>query len=1014
MAESIIKKDIVDIELNSGAIHRSFLNHSIGMTDSGANAFGVRVLRDGNYVDLSGVTAEGFFRDPQGNNIAITSGNLIRGNEAYVILPQACYNYEGQFTLAIKLIGGDVTGTMRIVDGMVDNTNTGGAVAPTENVPTYQEILAVYDDMLEALENMGEYTAMKKALGTRSKIIPNVLFRQIEKRNLEIEAADLEQGSVDGETGGDIETTTRVRSYYIHFENAYRFEYKIASGYEINIMEYDDGYNITYVTPWHDGDGWYYLENWDSGSLRIIIKKTSGDDITAAESAAAIEYLRFTNVDNFDLQIIRQNGLLKKQVAQFAAGAFAQSNYRASTQLYEYEDCFVLAKQALPDSIVVGVEVFDKDLNVLRTYNNGYYRGILLRKADYPTGKYFRIFIARYQDGETAFTDAEVQAANNNIYVLKCEGDTLEELNADEMCLQHLIGTENGLTFTTHADTRGFIMRIVKNEGQILTMDNTAYKMYLKWFDSGFSFVKDSDWSERVQDATSENYPYFVVVFGKTDGSDFTNGDAETILQYFHVNESDLIAHASLSGEDGSITVGNAARCATYRYRWIDDAYIKIKNIGMDVGIDAYDENKVMIKDTNWMTYSSESGRTDKAIRLQNCYVRFYIAKQGRTAEFSASDAKALRQKYVNGEFIEIVDAINPHSFGYQTENGNPLYYDQETKNTVASICENANDDSVIFAMITDLHDNDWDHYAETLGYQLAALKNLKEKARLDFVICGGDLTDGAYSEKSALLDKMTDHRRHFSRIGVPSLFVRGNHDDNSYYSLQASNCISGPEFYSRMIMNEAGNHTPAGKAYYYHDFEEINLRVICLDFIDYPWVVEDGQLVNYAVGYEGVWRGYSDAQIAWLAGTALNTNKRIVVTGHYSTHTNLMSSWERGVEHNWDEVNKAMIAYQSRGSYTFGGQTYDYSGKTGKILAQVTGHSHSFGAFKDNGIVWSTTGSPSTDVTHRTYDDTPYETMGSRAYGDITEAHFNVFVCDSGNVHIISFGQMGDLDFTI
>ena len=39
---------------------------------------------------------------------------------------------------------------MRIVDGVVDNTNTGGAVAPTGTVPTYTEVLSQYDAMVAA------------------------------------------------------------------------------------------------------------------------------------------------------------------------------------------------------------------------------------------------------------------------------------------------------------------------------------------------------------------------------------------------------------------------------------------------------------------------------------------------------------------------------------------------------------------------------------------------------------------------------------------------------------------------------------------------------------------------------------------------------------------------------------------------------------------------------------------------------------------------------------------------
>lgn len=173
---AIYKVDIVDVELNNGNIYRSFLKHSIGSGDSAANRFGVRVFRDGEPVSLSGVTCEGFFRNGNGENIALTSYGTVSGNTAYVTLPQACYNYEGQFALAIKLIGGGVTGTMRIVDGVVDNTHTGGAVAPTSSVPTYQEILAVYDQMVESVEKVEgfEIVLMDKYEKKLKAISPNM------------------------------------------------------------------------------------------------------------------------------------------------------------------------------------------------------------------------------------------------------------------------------------------------------------------------------------------------------------------------------------------------------------------------------------------------------------------------------------------------------------------------------------------------------------------------------------------------------------------------------------------------------------------------------------------------------------------------------------------------------------------------------------------------------------------------------------------------------------------------
>jgi len=144
------KTDIIDINLNTGNIHRSFLSHAIGQKDDDADRFGIRAYRDGVPVDLSGASCHAWFTNSQGTTIALTSYGTVSGNEAYVTLPQACYDYDGQFTLAIKIVGGGVSSTVRIVDGVVDNINVGGAVTPTGAVPTYSEILSQYDAMVAA------------------------------------------------------------------------------------------------------------------------------------------------------------------------------------------------------------------------------------------------------------------------------------------------------------------------------------------------------------------------------------------------------------------------------------------------------------------------------------------------------------------------------------------------------------------------------------------------------------------------------------------------------------------------------------------------------------------------------------------------------------------------------------------------------------------------------------------------------------------------------------------------
>lgn len=147
---AIYKEDIVDIELESGVIHRTFLHHSIGLGDAKANRFGVRLFRNGEPDNIGTATLTALFMAPNGQNQIINETNFsgsttIDGNVAYVTLPSACYANEGQFCLAIKLNKSGVTTTMRIIDGMVANTGVTGATVPATPVPTSDQILAAYD-----------------------------------------------------------------------------------------------------------------------------------------------------------------------------------------------------------------------------------------------------------------------------------------------------------------------------------------------------------------------------------------------------------------------------------------------------------------------------------------------------------------------------------------------------------------------------------------------------------------------------------------------------------------------------------------------------------------------------------------------------------------------------------------------------------------------------------------------------------------------------------------------------
>ena len=138
----------VDIELESGTVHRSFMNKSIGEGDINANRFGFRCLRNGAPVSLVGTAVIGHFTRADGNTEELTG--VVQGNTAYVTLKKSCYAVEGQFTLTIKLSASGVTGTIRMVDGTVVNTTQGAVIDPGNVIPDLADYLAVVEDAEEA------------------------------------------------------------------------------------------------------------------------------------------------------------------------------------------------------------------------------------------------------------------------------------------------------------------------------------------------------------------------------------------------------------------------------------------------------------------------------------------------------------------------------------------------------------------------------------------------------------------------------------------------------------------------------------------------------------------------------------------------------------------------------------------------------------------------------------------------------------------------------------------------
>ena len=166
----LFMEDIADIDMKTGTVNRTFQNKSIGEGDGKGNRYGVRLFRDRTPVNLSGVTVVAYFIRANGTSVVINGA--ISENKAYIDLPAACYAYEGNFTLSIKLVTSGETATVRIIDGTVVNTVEGSIIDPGSVVPDLSAFTALVEAAEAAAEVVEGFSISEEQItGTRYKII---------------------------------------------------------------------------------------------------------------------------------------------------------------------------------------------------------------------------------------------------------------------------------------------------------------------------------------------------------------------------------------------------------------------------------------------------------------------------------------------------------------------------------------------------------------------------------------------------------------------------------------------------------------------------------------------------------------------------------------------------------------------------------------------------------------------------------------------------------------------------
>ena len=172
---AVYREDIIDVDLISGTVHKNReMLHLISEGDAEGDVFGVRILRDGEPVDMAGCSVVGHFIRSDGTTVIITGTRS--GSTCYVKLPESCYVVEGNFRLSIKVGDSGKTTTVRIVDGTVINTITGALVDPGGVVPDLSEFEQLVEDINAAAELIEGNITIDTAqiTGTRYRIVMQI------------------------------------------------------------------------------------------------------------------------------------------------------------------------------------------------------------------------------------------------------------------------------------------------------------------------------------------------------------------------------------------------------------------------------------------------------------------------------------------------------------------------------------------------------------------------------------------------------------------------------------------------------------------------------------------------------------------------------------------------------------------------------------------------------------------------------------------------------------------------
>lgn len=249
-------------------------------------------------------------------------------------------------------------------------------------------------------------------------------------------------------------------------------------------------------------------------------------------------------------------------------------------------------------------------------------------------------------------------------------------------------------------------------------------------------------------------------------------------------------------------------------------------------------------------------------------------------------------------------------------------------------------------------------------SYGLTHLLNIGSISdKLDLIISGGDNADENRSTKVDILKHQRDYATTLETCcDCPIIIGIGNHDDQS---LRAdANKTSGTDFlvtnaeFAELYFqkeNKFGEVRNGESNYCYYDIPNSNIRAIWLDLYQSPETFNDAGILKYPRTNTTV---IQQDQLAWLANTALKTNRDVITFSHCNINGTVGPRPAANV-YNHDVILQLLNGFEGKTSGTLLGSNadlpvdvdFDFSGQTGSIISVVCGHHHKDDYLLQNGI---------------------------------------------------------------